>query len=368
MKIAYLSNSPITTTVANAVHVMNMCAALAENGHQVILHAQGSKRKCTNVYERFGVSSTFRIVVKAELQLRLLGRLIYGLQQALTARYHTRPDLCYARCLISAYFSLHLGMKVVLELHDMPTSLPMTFLYNRLLAHENLKRVVVISKELLADLESKFSQVTQKDPLVAHDAANLPTATKSFNSSSSKNTICVGYAGGLKTGNGIATIIDLAESFPELVFHIAGGQEHELLAWKRLQRSLNIHWHGILEPSAIPAFLSSCDILIAPYQHGPKTARGHDTSKWMSPLKIFEYMAAAKPIVASDYPVLREVLDSDIAILVHPNILNDWRNAIARLVKNDLERTTLGQRAYRRLRNNFTWKKRAKLVLSGLNG
>ena len=48
-------------------------------------------------------------------------------------------------------------------------------------------------------------------------------------------------------------------------------------------------------------------------------AHGGITTDWMSPLKMFEYMAAARPIVASDLPALREVLNENNALLIPPD-------------------------------------------------
>jgi glycosyltransferase involved in cell wall biosynthesis len=48
----------------------------------------------------------------------------------------------------------------------------------------------------------------------------------------------------------------------------------------------------------------------------------------MSPLKMFEYLAAERLVVASDIPVLREVLTEDIAVLVDPEDPGAWCDAV----------------------------------------
>jgi glycosyltransferase involved in cell wall biosynthesis len=144
-----------------------------------------------------------------------------------------------------------------------------------------------------------------------------------------------------------------------------GGSAQEIIDWKLRQTSANVHWHGRLPPARVHAFLNVCDLLLAPYQHGPKTASGRDTSRWMSPLKIFEYMASGVPMVVSDFPVLREVLDGDMAMLVPVEDIDAWRQAICRLAESAEYRGKMGQSAFIAYQAHYTWSARARRVLEG---
>ena len=105
-----------------------------------------------------------------------------------------------------------------------------------------------------------------------------------------------------------------------------------------------------------------------PYQEkvlGP--SRRSDTSRWMSPLKMFEYMAAGKAIVSSDLPVLREVLaDGEDALMVPATDVGAWETAIERLLTDEALRNRLGAAAQAKLLRDFTWDARAGKVLQGL--
>jgi glycosyltransferase involved in cell wall biosynthesis len=83
----------------------------------------------------------------------------------------------------------------------------------------------------------------------------------------------------------------------------------------------------------------------------------------MSPLKLFEYMSAGKPIVASDLPVLREVLDEANAVLVDPEDADAWARALESLRDAGL-RERLGVRARRDFLERHTWDIRARKVLA----
>ena len=82
----------------------------------------------------------------------------------------------------------------------------------------------------------------------------------------------------------------------------------------------------------------------------------------MSPLKIFEYMSHKKAIIASDLPVLREILNSENSFLVKPESIDELVNAISLLKKKE-NREKFSTKAYSDFKK-FTWKKRAEKVVT----
>ncbi|AFL69139.1 glycosyltransferase [Sulfurospirillum barnesii] len=362
MKIAYLSNSPLEKKVANAIHVMNMASSFAKNGHQIYLHAKCNAQNRDFLFDDYGIKNDFKLICVQSKNIKFLGPILYGLIQAFKARLCIKPDLCYSRCLLSAFFTMNLGLKSIVEFHEMPHSKFLKWLYRSLLRNKNLLRVVVISEGLKLDLVKEFEI---SNIIVAHDGATLSYHSEKF-LLENKKEINIGYAGGLREGNGLRLMMDLANELPLLQFHIVGGDINDIEQWKTLQRSNNINWYGKREPKEVGAFLHECDILLAPYQVGPKTSSGRDTARWMSPLKIFEYMASRKAMVVSKFEVLEEVLNKSNAILVNPDDFLAWRSAIENLASNISLRMELGENAYNCLLTKYTWEKRAKAVLEGL--
>ncbi|WP_122665821.1 glycosyltransferase [Pseudomonas viridiflava] len=365
MRLSYLSNSPLSASVANAVHVMNICACFAESGHEVVLHAKCEPEKVADLYQQYGVPATFRISGVPPSRFRRLGVIAYGAKQALHARFVVKPDIAYARCLLSAAFAVALQMEVILELHEIPQGRLLSALLRRLLASRRVRRVVVISGGLMEDLKAAFPESLGKDCLVAHDGASVPSTFVSKELPPTDGCH-IGYAGGLRSGNGVELILELASRFTEHSFHIVGGSDDEIGLWKQRQSSPNVYWHGRLPPAHVHGFLTACDILLAPYQHGPKTASGRDTSRWMSPLKIFEYMASGVPMLVSDFPVLREVLDQKTAMLLSPEDTSAWEQGIAQLAQSPQRRAQMGAAAFGVYQENYTWLARSRLVLQGL--
>ena len=97
-------------------------------------------------------------------------------------------------------------------------------------------------------------------------------------------------------------------------------------------------------------------------------SRRTDYSRWTTPLKMFEYMAAGRPIVASDLPVIREVLEHGRnALLVPPDNLEAWETAVRTLITDASLRTGLAQAAVKDFHREYTREARARRVLEGLS-
>ena len=87
-----------------------------------------------------------------------------------------------------------------------------------------------------------------------------------------------------------------------------------------------------------------------------------DTSKYMSPLKIFEYMSANKAIICSNHRVLKEILKPGYsALMCNPDNFNEWKAALLSL-KNKKKRYFLAQNSYSQFLQKFTWQKRVELI------
>ena len=119
MKILYISNSIIPSRTANSIHVMKMCQAFADNGHEVVLLAPDKKNKDkkVDVYEYYGVKKNF--IRKKLWYPNLKGRsLFYSLTILFYLLSNKKFDLVYGRYLFGCYLSVLLQNNVILELHD----------------------------------------------------------------------------------------------------------------------------------------------------------------------------------------------------------------------------------------------------------
>ena len=92
-----------------------------------------------------------------------------------------------------------------------------------------------------------------------------------------------------------------------------------------------------------------------------------ETQLFTSPLKLFDYMAAKIPIVASNLPSIREVLsDGETGILVEPNNPKKLAEGIEKILSEPALAKKISEQAYQKAKN-YTWEKRSEKILAFIN-
>ena len=365
MKIVYLSDSIIPSRSANSIHVMKMCQAFAHNGHQVVLLAPDNlncEPGIDNIYNFYGVENCFELK-KLPWLFGKKAIYLYGLLSAIKAQ-QLKPDLAYGRCLKSCFFASLLGLNVIYEAHTLPIKVSKITarMFQSLKQSKKLKKIVAISAVLAQDFQNKYD-ISEKLLKVAHDGAD---EIKNPETIELKEEFNVGYIGHLYPGKGMEIVAELVKGCPWAFFHIIGGNESDIKYWQnQLNQFNNIRFYGFIPHSQTASYSLASDVLIAPYQRQVASNCGGDIAQWMSPLKIFEYMAAGKPIITSNLPVLQEVLTHETtALLYEPEDIQGWIAGLTRLRDNPQLRQYLGDRALVEFQSKYTWFSRANWVLT----
>lgn len=376
MRLLYQSLSYVPSRRASAVHVMKMCAALARAGHEVQLATKlAPSRQEPDIeddHAYYGVARSFEIRKLPRPTWK--GGGIVHLWHSRRLAIESRPlDLIYSRDLAAAVASARLSIPLVFEAHGPPTGSWSRAFYRRLFASANLRRLVVISEALKRLFEKSELLPSGLEVVVAHDAAD-PFPETATNQDELPARLAdskrhrVGYVGHLYAGRGVELMIALASLMPDHDFHLVGGSVADLERWRGSAVPENLNLHGFVSPSRIPQFYRAFDVLLAPYQRRVLVASGRtDTSAWMSPMKVFEYMAAGRPIVASDLPVLKEVLrHGENALLVPPDAVEEWREAVEAVTSTPALAGGLARSARDDFFRHHTWDSRVAKVLAGL--
>ena len=350
MKVFYISPSTIPSRSANLVHVLFMSEALTKLGHKVILFLHSDQFKSENEIEKhYDISKNEIDVVKYKGNFKRgkeLGiafhALIYFIKDVFNGSI---PNSIISRNIYGAVFlGLVLRRRVIYETHTIEKGIRKYF-QNSLIASNKIQTVVIshaLKKFLLIDKLHLSDRVH-----VFHDAARAGRVNKDLvqrnemknklvSSISSNNSYkkVIGYFGHLYPGRGVEVIEGLAERYPQYAFIVYGGNNKEIQLCVNNNLSENLFFLGYLNQSGVYEKMSMMDLLLMPYQKQVSIGIDSvDTSKWMSPMKMFEYMSASVPIISSDLPVLREVLvDYENCILVKPDDLDEWSNAIENLL------------------------------------
>ena len=367
MKIVYLSASSIPSRAANSMHVMRMCEAFGKNGHETILIGKKfDQSPLEDAYDFYGVDRSFELTLIPCRRVKGINILLLPKLRRILKRYNPDDVLVYARDIYGASLAQFMGYRIVYEAHWPPRNARMRWLERRLFAGKRFQRLVVISEGLKRVYLSRFRGL--KSIAVCHDAANEPRNHGEFDFPwpGGPDRLQIGYTGHLYQGRGIEVILACAERLPQHDFHIIGGMESDIAFWRR-RGGANVHFHGFIQPSRLPSVQRQCDLLLMPYQRKVSGGKnGADTSQCMSPMKLFEYMASRKAIIASDLPVLREVLNEQMAMLVQPDDPDQWVEAI-RQCESLSHRQTLAENAHQAFRGHYTWEKRAQKAIAGID-
>jgi len=350
-----------------------MCEAFADLGHEVLLvtpqDAENELPSISDVYSYYGVKRNFKI--KKFRLIRELGGTVrkFTLKQGYAGVIKRfKPDFVYGRSYEGCLVATSRNIPTCLEVHAPFGSRKQAKSEHRgFVSSPALKRVVVISEALKRLVEKPGTVLAHDKIVVAHDAASSVEDRTIVPESwpGRPDSLQVGYAGGLYPGRGVELIIEAASSLLDMDFHMMGGSSEDIAMWTEQGLPENMYFHGHVPAADVFKYRNACDVLLAPYQKKVAVAGGGDTSAFMSPLKIFEYMASGKLMLVSDMPVLREVLDDSICLFLPPTSVDAWCHALER-ARDVIFRTEYANRALVEFENKFTWKARAAQVLSGL--
>ncbi len=375
MRILYLSISYVPSRRASSVHVMKMCAALARQGHEVTLVTKRCPPRqepgVEDDFDFYGVAPGFALL-KLPRPAAPGGGVLHTLALArLLAAERREIDLVYGRDPVGTRLAAALGLPVVFEAHAPPAGGLSRRLHRGIFAARGFRRLVVISAALAERFEALPACPPPERLRVAHDAADPLTDGREPGAPAAVTNRPgphLGYVGHLYPGKGAKTLAELARRLPQCAVHVVGGASADLARLSAEALPENLVLHGFVAPSDLPSYYRAFDLLLMPYGRRVEGALGRtDISAWMSPLKMFEYMASGRPIVSSDLPVLREVLDDGRnALLAPPGDADAWEAAVRRLLADaDLGRR-LAAAALADFERRHTWDVRAREVLRGL--
>lgn len=377
--LVYICNGWIPSHQANGLQTINMCNAFAKLGLRTTLYYIPSPHIRDDPLQYYRV--------KTPLIVKPLPRAVFPIRKSFTLEKWTslpsffhafvwsgfvthlvsqlKADLYFVRSPLLAWWLGRRGLSTVLEIHDLKGK-EQTFI--RKASHQSsVKLVLAVTEHLRADLANHLDVPCDK-LLALHDGVELDTFSSSITKQSARQQLglpldkpLVVYTGQLSTEKGVDVLAKAAPMLNGIGILIVGAAPPEKERLQRLIQETNGHnvkLTGYKPHSDAILFQKAADVLVLP--HSMKFAH---SKYYTSPLKLFEYMAAGVPIVASHLPSTCEVLQhGKNAWLVKPDDPSALAQGIQWLLENRDVAEKLAQQATKDVQNR-TWERRASEIV-----
>jgi len=373
MKLIYIANARIPTEKAHGYQISMMCESFASLGLKVELVLPTKRNRIKNdLFSFYNINKNFEVrKIKSPDFIGIwpkLGKISFWLQNiflsiAILFTKFEKDAIFYTRGAAIVFILRLRGRKVFFESHRLSNN----SLVYRILLGKKTKIISLTEGAKEVYIQSGF---LKDNIIVAPDAVDLQIFGNGLSVEEARrrlnlplNKKIIGYFGSFKTmgeDKGLREIIKALAGLPPDVFLLAvGGLGTELQFYEKEAEKILGKDRAAFRPSVPRKELSfleeSCDILLMPF---PDTVHYRF---FMSPLKMFEYMASRRPIVATGLPSIREVLSESRAVLVPPGDTERLKEAIKYLLNNPEIGQKLADNAFTAVKE-YTWDKRAEKI------
>ena len=400
LRLLYPGGFDFPTAQARAIQTLHTAHAMARAGWDVRVLAQrprGPRVSTAGGLAVYGLASHPRLEIASvpvlradrvgwlEIHRRLaLTNWSYGLACLLDLlRRRPRPDLILARDPRLAWIFLRTrplhGRPVLYEVHEIFSTRPRD---NRSLEPDQvrgvagrtraLERAVFVEADLLLPLTRCCATLLEREHgvppsrlAVVPDGTLPPPAALPPRAPASRTIV---YAGQLYPWKGVDVLLRAMPRLPDVSLVVLGGRggrDPDLEACRRLARQLGVEarvaFAGFVPYGQIRERLAGAGAAIIPLPDRLMSRY------FTSPLKLFDYMAAGVPIVATDVPALREVLvDGENALLVPPGDPEALAGAIDWILGDPALAERLRRRAFAEVAD-YTWERRAERIIEAVD-
>jgi glycosyltransferase involved in cell wall biosynthesis len=332
------------------------CRSLARAGYEVIQLAPQSGDSCLDGVRTIGVGPT-----RGRLH-RMTAMNVAISREAVRQKgdiYHIHdPELLPLALLLRL-----LGRRVIYDIHE---DVPKTVLYKHYIPAALRPRFMTVVESLENMAARRMTGLIAATPTIrerfrplnryTETVSNFPDAndlTPVEKRTWSERRLSVVYIGGISEERGIRELLAAVPKIQKI------GAKLELAGWFWNSASMaeltntpewkQVRWHGMLDRSGIGELLGQVRV-------GLSVLHPEQNFLTALPVKMFEYMAAGIPVIASDFPLWRDIIRAaDCGILVDPHDPTAIADAINHLLTHDAEAEAMGQRGRHAVEEQFNW-------------
>ncbi|HLZ24960.1 MAG TPA: glycosyltransferase family 4 protein [Ktedonobacterales bacterium] len=176
--------------------------------------------------------------------------------------------------------------------------------------------------------------------------------------------LVIGFAGSLKPWHGVESLVDafaqVHRRFPFARLLIVGdGPAREAVTRCVAERDIEgvVAFPGNVPHAEVPRYLAAMDVTAAPYLDAPEF--------YFSPLKVFEYMAAGRPVVAPRLGQIAQLIrDGETGLFYTPGAVDELADRLSTLADSADLRARLGASAAAEARERYTWEATARRIVA----
>ena len=364
-KLFYIADFSLPNKSAYTLHVLKMCDAFFEFSNknvELLIPFKDQKYKSTKLKKDFLLKSTFKIksFFLKKKKLNFYRRIIFSIKLYEFLKKKSINTVIISRSIVPSIILAFLNIKNILEIHTELTGFTKMFFwlvrFNKI--HKNLK-FIFINKYLRKKLKIKTNR-----SLILNDAVDYRDF-KTKKISSIQNT-CF-YSGSFAKGKCLEIINKISLELPNINFHLYGNENTAYDKSLINNKNSNVFFKGYLTYFNLVSTINHYKVLLMPYQKNVGVLINNlNVANYFSPLKMFDYLASGKIILASNLPVYRNILKhNQNSILIKPENISLWKKYIIQSLKTS--RNKLGKRAIKDAKK-FSWEKRVDHVIVFSNG
>ncbi|MEK7502856.1 MAG: glycosyltransferase [Patescibacteria group bacterium] len=252
------------------------------------------------------------------------------------------------------------GAPYFVEVHDAKKK---GFFFNILF--KNAKGIIVINNIIKETIAKEFSFA--KDKIIVHpNGIDLEKFSNLSPKSEAREKLDLPkrekialYVGKFYNWKGLGILADTAQKLQDVKFYLVGGSKEELKKVSGIENwAENLVCAGQRDFKEMPLWLASADVLLV-----LGTKANEYSYKHTSPMKLFEYMASERPIVASRTPAIEQIVSENDVIFYEPDNPESFADSIKHALEGAEGSRNKAQNAHEKVKK-FSWEKRAESVLN----
>jgi len=367
----------LPTEKAHGLSTVKICEAFSKCGYKVdLIIPKLWRHKSENIYDYYGVKKRFRI-----LKIPCIDLIPVGVLEKFTFLLQSLSFSFFLTIFVLIKYGIR-NKKVIFFSHDYIPLYPMTFLSNYVfydIHHfpgQNLmyKRIMNKSFGFAVQTKWKIKELENKFHIPPNKIVYWPNGTEieRFNISQSKTEArkilglpldakIIMYTGQLFDWKGVDSLIKSISFLPnEMLIYIVGGSDQDILNCKKEIAEANnnrIIFVKFVPNLQIPLWLRVADVLVL-----PNTGKKRVSLYYTSPMKLFEYMAAKKPIISSAIPSIMEILNDKNSILVEPDNPEAIGLSVKKIFSDPILSENISTNSFLDVQK-FTWTNRAEKII-----